>query len=172
MTHICVSKLTIIGSDHGLSPDRWPAIIWTNAGLLLIGPLGTNFNEILIDILTFSFRKMRWKVSSAKRRPFCLGFNVLIAVMWEGYSCDFILMCALAIPLSRLPHVNSRSSVATTSLHMVTVTNINVPLPCRTELSPVAQIIEQTVTLPIWAGRPHHRINRVVRWQNHNCDVL
>ena len=53
VTHICVSKLTIIGSDNGLSPDRHQAIIWTNAGLLLIGPLGTNFSEILIEILTF-----------------------------------------------------------------------------------------------------------------------
>ena len=77
VTHICVSKLTIIGSDNGLSPDRRQAIIWTNDGLLLIGSLGTNFSEILIEILTFSFKKMRLKVSSAKRRPFCLGLNVL-----------------------------------------------------------------------------------------------
>ena len=77
VTHICVSKLTIIGSDNGLSPDRRQAIVWTNAGLLLIGPLGTNFNEILIEILTFPFKKMRLKVPSAKRRPFCLGINVL-----------------------------------------------------------------------------------------------
>ena len=76
-THICVSNLTFIGSDNGLSPDRRQAIIWTNAGLLLIGPLGTNFSEILIEILTFSFKKMGLKVSSAKRRPFCLGLNVL-----------------------------------------------------------------------------------------------
>ena len=78
LTHICVSKLTIIGSDNGLSPGRRQAIIWTNAGILLIWPLGTNFNEILIEILTFSFMKMRLKVSSAKWRPFCLGLNVLI----------------------------------------------------------------------------------------------
>ena len=77
MTHICVSKLTIIGADNGLSPGRRQAIIWTNAGILLIGPLGTNFSEISIEILTFSFKKMRLKVSFAKRRPFCLGLNVL-----------------------------------------------------------------------------------------------
>ena len=80
VTHICVSKLTIIGSDNGLSPDRRQANVWTNAGLLLIGPLGTNFSEILIEILTFSFKKMRLKVSSAKRQPFCLGLNVLTLV--------------------------------------------------------------------------------------------
>ena len=77
VTHICVGNLIIIGSDNGLSPGRRQAIIWTNAGLLLIGPLGTNFIEILIEILTFSFKKMRLKVWSAKRRPFCLGLNVL-----------------------------------------------------------------------------------------------
>ena len=50
VTHMCVSKLTIIGSDNGLTPGRRQAIIWINAGILLIGPLGTNFSEILIEI--------------------------------------------------------------------------------------------------------------------------
>ena len=48
MTHIFVSKLTIIGSDNGLAPARRQAIIWTNAGILLIGLLGTTFRESLI----------------------------------------------------------------------------------------------------------------------------
>ena len=78
VTHICVSRLTITGSDNGLSPGRRQAIIWTNAGLLSIGPLGTNFSGNLIEILTFSFIKMRLKVSSSKWRPFCLGLNVLM----------------------------------------------------------------------------------------------
>ena len=43
VTYIRIGKLTIIGSDNGLSPGRRQAIIWTNAGILLIGPLGTNF---------------------------------------------------------------------------------------------------------------------------------
>ena len=69
--------MTIIGSDNGLSPGRRQAIIWTNAGILFIGPLETNFIEILIGIQTFSFKKMHLKMSSAKWRPFCLGLNVL-----------------------------------------------------------------------------------------------
>ena len=77
VTHICVSKVTIIGSDNGLSPGRRQAIIWTNAGILLIGPFRTNFSEKLIGIQTFSFKKMPLKISSAKWRPFCLGLNVL-----------------------------------------------------------------------------------------------
>ena len=78
VTHICVSKLTITGLDNGLSPEHRQAMIWTNDGILLIGTLGTNFSEILSEIHTLSFMKMHLKTSSAKRRPFCLGLNVLI----------------------------------------------------------------------------------------------
>ena len=34
-----VSKLVIIDSGNGFSPGRRHAIIWTNAGILLIGSL-------------------------------------------------------------------------------------------------------------------------------------
>ena len=77
VTHICVVKLIILGSDNGLSPGRRQAIIWTNAGILLIGPLGTNFSEILIGIQTCPFKKMHLKMSSAKWRLLCLGLNEL-----------------------------------------------------------------------------------------------
>ena len=77
VTHICVSRQTIIGSDNGLSPGRRQAIIWTNAGILLIGPLGTNLSEILIKIHAFSFKKMHFKMLSGKWWPFCFSLNVL-----------------------------------------------------------------------------------------------
>ena len=63
VTHICVGKPTTIGSDNGLSPGWRQAIIWTNAGILLIGPLGIKFSEILSEIITFSFNKMHLKMS-------------------------------------------------------------------------------------------------------------
>ena len=75
--HKCVGNLTIIGLDNGLLPGRCQAIIWTNARILLSGPLGTSFNEILIKICTFSFKKVHLKVLSAKWQPFCFGLNVL-----------------------------------------------------------------------------------------------
>ena len=74
MTHVCVNKLTIIGSDNGLSPGRHQAIIEINAWILLIRSTGTI--EILIEIHTFSFKKMHlkvWKMSMS----FCLDFGVL-----------------------------------------------------------------------------------------------
>ena len=79
VTHLCVSKLTIIGSDNGLSPGRRQAIIWTNAGILLIRTLGTNFSEILCEIHSLSFAKMHLKMSSATWRPFSFGLNELNA---------------------------------------------------------------------------------------------
>ena len=77
VTHVCISKLTIIVSDNGLSPGRRQAIIWTNAGMLLILPLGTHFSKILTKIHISSFSKMHFKMSSGKWQPFCLGLNVL-----------------------------------------------------------------------------------------------
>ena len=78
VTHICVGTNTNIGPDNGLSPDRHQAIIWISAGILFIGPLGTNFSEVLIGVQTFSFKKMHLKMSSGKWRPFSLGLYVLI----------------------------------------------------------------------------------------------
>ena len=77
VTHTCVSKLAIIGSDNGLSPSRRKPITWTNTELLLIRPLGTNINEILIEIFIFSFKNMQLKMSSGNLRPLCLGLSAL-----------------------------------------------------------------------------------------------
>ena len=88
VTHIC---LTIIGSDNGLLPGScgWrQAIIWINAGILLIGPLGTIFCEILIKIHIFSLKKMHLKMLSVKWQPFCLGTNVLL-YNWYSLYCRY-----------------------------------------------------------------------------------
>ena len=78
VTHICVSKLSIIASDNGVSPGRRQAIIWNNGGILSIGLLGTNFGDILFEILKFSFKKMHLKMSSVKWRLLRLGHNELM----------------------------------------------------------------------------------------------
>ena len=77
VTHTCVSKQTIIALDNGLSPGRHKAIIWTNAGILLIQTLGTNFSEILSEIHTFWLKKMHLEMWSGKWRPFYPGLKVL-----------------------------------------------------------------------------------------------
>ena len=95
--HICVSKLTIIGSDNGLSPKRRQAIIWTKAAILSIWPLATNSSENWIGIQRFSFKKMHFKMSFSKWRPFCLGLNELTTSLehmddtgfGENYSASY-----------------------------------------------------------------------------------
>ena len=88
LTHICVSTLTIIGSDNGLSLERRQAIIWTNARILLVGPLRTNFSEILIEIQAFSLTKIRLKMLSPKCCSFRLSFNVLTHryILWTLFG--------------------------------------------------------------------------------------
>ena len=93
LTHLPLVPVSVkwvsIGSDNGLSPGRRQTIIWTNAGILLTGPLEINFNEILIKSNTFSFKKMHLKMSSVKWRPFCPGEDELI--------------------VCHKPHINSRA---------------------------------------------------------------
>ena len=67
----CINSLRL--SDVCLHQDN----VWTSAGILLMGPLGTNFSEILIEIHTFSFKKMHLKMSSGKWWLFSLILNVL-----------------------------------------------------------------------------------------------
>ena len=119
-TYICVSGLTIIGSDDGLSPGRHQAIIWTNAGILLIGPLRTNFSEISIKIHTILFKKKHLKMSAAKWRPFCLFLNVLThdqdahMRQWTGPSVNGVsdvwvdsydLKCSVSIKIQNFPSI-------------------------------------------------------------------
>ena len=96
MTHICVSELTTIGSDNGLSPGRRQTIIWTNAGILLIWPKGTNFGEMLFEIQTFSFKNIDVKMSSAKWQPYCVCLNVLtlffsMTKLWENNGALLVI---------------------------------------------------------------------------------
>ena len=92
VTHICVSKLTIIGSDNVLSPGRRQAIIWTNAGILLIRTLGTEFSEILGIIHAFSFKKMHLKMSSAIE-------VYLVSTSIDNHSCQVLSSYFLQILL-------------------------------------------------------------------------
>ena len=81
VTHICVGTLTIIGSDNGLSPGWRQAIIWTNASILVIGPLGTKFSVISIRIQTFSLKKMHLpNIPPAKWHQFFLGLDLVTKV--------------------------------------------------------------------------------------------
>ena len=116
VTHIMVGNLTIIGSDkrHG--------IIWTNAGIMLIRPLGTNFSEILIKMHTFSFNKKHLNMSD-KQRPVCLGLNVsnsaLICSAWQVTCKDHSKVLAHACE----PQLGSKLSMGLVLLLWYDVVN-------------------------------------------------
>ena len=93
MTHVCVSKLTIIGSDNGLLPGWRQAIIWTNAGILLSGPLRTYFSEIWIEILIFLWKKVTFENVVYKMfissRPQCVNSLIhLIVFIHSQHKCN------------------------------------------------------------------------------------
>ena len=113
--HICTSKLTIIGSDNGLFPERCQAIICTKAGILLIGPLGTNFNEILSEICNIfiqenAFECVICKMVAILSQPQC--FNPLHADFFYFQEIWLFLLTAEAghqhtsIYLSSPPGIN------------------------------------------------------------------
>ena len=94
--HVYVSELTTIGSDNGLLPGQHQAIIWTNAMMLLIGSLETNFSEILNEIHIFSFKKIHLQMLSVKWWPFCLSPNALTywGLMMHIYASDEVIVAA------------------------------------------------------------------------------
>ena len=101
------------------------AIIRTNAGILLIRTLRTNFNEIISEIHTFSFNKMHLKMSSAKWRHFCLGPNLKMAnissvpqrVKWHSSSSL----------LTTWVQTNMHFIVQSYDIHLVISGSINLP---------------------------------------------
>ena len=92
MRHILYAsvKKATSGSENGLSPDRHQAIIWTNAGLVLIKSTRTNFCEIWIKVKQFLSKKINLKISSSNWRLFFLDLNVLTLSQsqWENLD-DF-----------------------------------------------------------------------------------
>ena len=99
VTHMAISKLTIIGSDNGLSPSWSQAITWTNVGILLIGPLGTNFSEINRNYNIFSqeneFESTVCKMAAMLSPPQC----VKKGAKWKQSVVQNVLMKAfLSVP--------------------------------------------------------------------------
>ena len=56
-------------------PFRRQAIIWTNAGLLSIGPLGTYFSELLIKIPNFIYKNASGNIVCEMAAIFSRGIN-------------------------------------------------------------------------------------------------
>ena len=106
---ICVSELTIIGSDNGLSPGRCQAIIWTNAGIMFIWTLGTNFSEILSEIHRFiqenAFQNVVCQMAAILSQPQCVSCR--FKCLWQKMQWyQYILFHLTQIE----PHILSKQS--------------------------------------------------------------
>ena len=95
-----------ISSDNGLLPVLCLAITWTNADLWLIGPLGTNFDEIRIASQTCSLNNMHLEMLSANMAailfwPHCVKSRILIfsvdryvpTLLATHYICIYQFWC-------------------------------------------------------------------------------
>ena len=109
VTHICVSKLAIIVSDNGLAPGRCQAIIWTNAGILLIGllhKLHWNLNRNQYNSTQeIAFENVVCTMASISSRP--QWVNAYIGLFGSFISCDEAALCMIqSVRLSvRLSHL-------------------------------------------------------------------
>ena len=92
VTHICVSKLTIIGSDNGLLPGRHQAIIWTKAGIWSIEPLGTNFNRNSnIFIQENAFESVVCEMAAMLSRPQCVNHTIITSIFFFFFEEPYLL---------------------------------------------------------------------------------
>ena len=87
LMHICVSELTIIVWDNGLSPSRRQAIILANGESLLIGPLGTKFCELKQDSYIFvnenAFENVDYEMAVILCRPRCVITSGDLKILWN-----------------------------------------------------------------------------------------
>ena len=94
VTHICLSKLTIIDSDNGLSPSRRQAIVWTSDGILLIYPHWNANQNSYILIQENAIENIVRKMAAILSRPQCVKHLELVGVndwndsLYNGRSRD------------------------------------------------------------------------------------
>ena len=114
VTDICVSILTITGSDNGLSPGRRETIIWTDDGIALIGALGSklqwNLNRNLYSFIQENeFVNVIWKLAVTFFRPQYV--NNFIRVTKSNFSIPLIRrFCRIIKTLHRVYVWHGRST--------------------------------------------------------------
>ena len=127
VTHICVSDLTIIGSDNGLSPDRRQALIWINAWILLTGPFWDQFQwkfnrNSNIYIHENAFENVG-KMPSVSSRPQCVKHSKCgLCLIKHKYTCVLVfpfLDTEIVRVYEVLPHGRDWPANATSSLPAV-----------------------------------------------------
>ena len=164
--HICASKLTHISSDNGLSPSRLQAIIWTNAGILIIRPLGTNSSEIIIKIHIFLAASVHPSVCPSHlftQGQFWVSGIVITCVCVCVRVCVCQSVChSLACPCDNLGPVQARIAKFGPKMQKTLVKvpiglGGNWPWPSRPNLTLKSEFT------PFWACPDHNSLHIQVR---------
>ena len=118
VTHICVSKLTIIGSDNGLSSRRRLAIFWTSniVNWTLTIKLQWNLNRnFYIFIHENAFENAVWKMATTSSRPGCVNAffhpDIVAGMILRTKSWTFGAMPSAALTLYQLMSSTSNPSL-------------------------------------------------------------
>ena len=103
--HICISKLTIIGSDNGLLPGRHQAIIWTNTGILLSGKENA-FENVIYEMEASSSRPQCVHLFGCEARIFCTKYSMIIIAL--PLKVSLIVFVSMNTPQSctRFPKIS------------------------------------------------------------------
>ena len=85
VTHMCVSELTIIGSDNGLSPGRRQAIIWTREWWNIVNwTLRNKLQWNFIRNSNIFIQQNALENVVCEMASICLGLNVLIPITYQA----------------------------------------------------------------------------------------
>ena len=108
-THICVSKLRTIGSDNGLSPDRRQSIIWTRAGVLV---LGTRTRSTRVLNFWYSYCTRTRELQSNSTRTCTRTRGQVLRYSYEywheyWYSMVHLMICDVRVKKHHTCQINS-----------------------------------------------------------------
>ena len=144
MTHIWVSKPTIICSDNGLSPHQHQAIglsplqrqaiIWSNVGMFVIGSLETNFGEIWIKIVKIFIEENALDNIVCKIAAIFVSASILLKIeevtvlLGSGpvSSTSDLQSCKIFIPETLLRYAHTRN-ISKILLSSAVITRSNLP---------------------------------------------
>ena len=152
--HVWISKWTIIGSaDNGLSPGRHQAIFWTNTGILSMGHLGTNFNEIslkksYIFIQENPFENVVWKMVAILSWPLLLQAFIFCTTYTHMYMCMcmyihiyFYVRCCPVMRCFIIQNIHNGHHIVHLSVHYIVLLWVESIMLCLIHYSTVFRFI-------------------------------
>ena len=154
------TSLVQIMACHLFSTNQ--AITRTNAGLLLIGPFGTNFSQTWVIVQRFSFKTMKLKMSSVKWEAICLGLNVLPTYRFKSWRLNNQDQSS-HITFSNIFSWNETFEFQLTLIFLSNIFAFKTSLKWAIYLQK-SQIIVWTPYNMVWYGSGHGSVAALINW--------